>query len=292
VFTVPHELNVLALENPRLFYDLLFTASAQTLLEIAIDRKHLGAEIGVISILHTWGQNLLLHPHIHCAVPAGGLSPDHRRWIRPRYPCLLTCKSPQPRFSRQVPRWPQTSTPPQEALLQRSCRRSGGSAAVPSIVGVHIHKKAAQLSTISSIALARQSNPADAVTDVAAALGYLRNCTPKKCGVIGYCFGGTMAWLSATRLNPDAAVGYYGGHIANFAQENPRCPVMLHFGTLDKHIPKEDVERVHRAHPDVEIFWYEADHGFNCDDRASYNATAAKQAWDRSLEFLNKHLCK
>jgi hypothetical protein len=79
VFTVPHELNVLALENPRLFYDLLFTASAQTLLEIAIDRKHLGAEIGMISILHTWGQNLLLHPHIHCVVPAGGLSPDQRR---------------------------------------------------------------------------------------------------------------------------------------------------------------------------------------------------------------------
>ena len=63
VFTVPHELNLLALENPRLFYDLLFTASAQTLLAIASDRKHLGAEIGVISILHTWGQNLLLNPH-------------------------------------------------------------------------------------------------------------------------------------------------------------------------------------------------------------------------------------
>ena len=92
VFTVPHELNVLALENPRLFYDLLFTASAQTLLEIAIDRKHLGAEIGMISILHTWGQNLLLHPHIHCAIPAGGLSPDHRCWIRPRYPFFLPVK--------------------------------------------------------------------------------------------------------------------------------------------------------------------------------------------------------
>jgi hypothetical protein len=63
VFTVPHQLNVLALENPRLFYDLLFTATAQTLLEIASDAKHLGAEIGVIAILHTWGQNLLLNPH-------------------------------------------------------------------------------------------------------------------------------------------------------------------------------------------------------------------------------------
>ena len=92
VFTVPHELNVLALENPRLFYDLLFTASTQTLLAIASDPKHLGAEIGVIAILHTWGQNLLLHPHIHCVIPAGGFSPDHRRWIRPRYAFFLPVK--------------------------------------------------------------------------------------------------------------------------------------------------------------------------------------------------------
>src|SRR6202046_1429529 len=92
VFTVPHELNVLALDNPRVFYDLLFTASAQTLLKVARDPKHLGAEIGVISILHTWGQNLLLHPHIHCAIPAGGLSLDHSRWIRPRYPFFLPVK--------------------------------------------------------------------------------------------------------------------------------------------------------------------------------------------------------
>jgi len=70
----------------------LFTASAQTLLKIASDPKHLGAEIGVIAILHTWGQNLLLHPHIHCVVPAGGLSPDHRRWVRPRYPFFLPVK--------------------------------------------------------------------------------------------------------------------------------------------------------------------------------------------------------
>src|SRR6516162_2287785 len=92
VFTVPHELNVLALNNSRWFYDLLFTASAQTLLEIAADPRHLGAEIGVISILHTWGQNLLLHPHIHCAIPAGGLSPDHTRWVHPRYSFFLPVK--------------------------------------------------------------------------------------------------------------------------------------------------------------------------------------------------------
>jgi len=92
VFTVPHELNVLALDNQRLFYNLLFSASAQTLLEVAADPKHLGAEIGLISILHTWGQNLLLHPHVHCAIPAGGLSPDHHQWIRPRYPFFLPVK--------------------------------------------------------------------------------------------------------------------------------------------------------------------------------------------------------
>jgi predicted Zn-ribbon and HTH transcriptional regulator len=92
VFTVPHELNVLALNNQRLFYDLLFAASAQTLLEVAANPKHLGAKIGVISILHTWGQNLLLHPHIHCAIPAGGLSPDHTCWVRSRYAFFLPVK--------------------------------------------------------------------------------------------------------------------------------------------------------------------------------------------------------
>jgi carboxymethylenebutenolidase len=142
------------------------------------------------------------------------------------------------------------------------------------------------------LALARQINMDDAVKDTAAALEYLRKQTERKCGVIGYCLGGTMAWLAATRLPPDAAVGYYGGRIAQFAQENPRCPVMLHFGTLDKHIPREGIDRVQVAHPDVQIFWYEADHGFNCDGRASYNAVAAKRARDRSLEFLKEHLGK
>jgi hypothetical protein len=92
VFTVPHELNVLALENARLFYDLLFTASSETALQVARDPKHLGAEIGMLSILHTWGQNLLLHPHIHCVIPMGGLSPQHTRWVHPRYRFFLPKK--------------------------------------------------------------------------------------------------------------------------------------------------------------------------------------------------------
>ena len=92
VFSVPHELNVLALTNASLFYNLLFTASAATALEVAADPKHLGADIGMLSILHTWGQNLLLHPHIHCVIPAGGFSLDHSSWIKPRYPFFLPVK--------------------------------------------------------------------------------------------------------------------------------------------------------------------------------------------------------
>jgi carboxymethylenebutenolidase len=140
------------------------------------------------------------------------------------------------------------------------------------------------------IALARQCNPVDVVKHIAAALQYVREQTGKKAGVIGYCFGGTMAWLAATRLNPNAAVGYYGGNIATFANETPSAPVMLHFGKLDQHIPKEGVDKVQTAHPEVKIFWYEAGHGFNCNNRASYNADATKLARERSLEFLKKHL--
>src|ERR1700720_3561076 len=92
VFTVPHELNVLALDNARLFYDLLFTASAATAIQVARDPQHLGAEIGMLTILHTWGQNLLLHPHIHCVIPRGGLSPQRSRWIHSLYPFFLPAK--------------------------------------------------------------------------------------------------------------------------------------------------------------------------------------------------------
>ena len=92
VFTIPHELNPLCQYNPEVLYGLLFQTSAATLLEVAADPKHLGAEIGFLSILHTWGQNLLLHPHIRCAIPAGGLSPDHTRWVHPRYPFFLPVK--------------------------------------------------------------------------------------------------------------------------------------------------------------------------------------------------------
>jgi len=81
VFTLPHELSALVLQNKKLLYDLLFRASAATLLEVGRDPKHLGADIGLLSVLHTWGQNLQHHPHVHCVVPGGGLALDGSRWI-------------------------------------------------------------------------------------------------------------------------------------------------------------------------------------------------------------------
>lgn len=140
------------------------------------------------------------------------------------------------------------------------------------------------------IGLAQKLNIDDAVKDVDAALKYAGKESGRPAGVVGYCFGGTMAWLSATRLAPAAAVGYYGGYIAKFAAETPKCPVMLHFGKHDEHIPEADVATVHAAHPKVEIYWYDSGHAFNNDMRSSYNAEAAKEAMARTLAFLNKHV--
>jgi carboxymethylenebutenolidase len=141
------------------------------------------------------------------------------------------------------------------------------------------------------MAIMQKLDLSQALVDVDAALAYARQQAGKTVGVIGYCLGGLLAWLSATRLHPDVAVGYYAGRIGNFATENPRAPVQLHFGKLDTHIPAEQVEMVHAAHPEVEIHWYEgAGHGFNCDLRASYNAEAAAIARGRALEFLKQQL--
>src|SRR5215471_6686657 len=89
VFTLPHELSWLALQNKKVVYDILFRASAATLLEVAANAKHRGAHIGFLSVLHTWGQNLLIHPHVHCVIPAGGLALDGSKWVRPRYAFFL-----------------------------------------------------------------------------------------------------------------------------------------------------------------------------------------------------------
>lgn len=92
VFTLPHQLGPLALQNKQEVYGLLFRASAETLLQVARDPEHLGAEIGFFSVLHTWNQQLLFHPHVHCVVPAGGLSADHTRWVSGRHNFFLPVK--------------------------------------------------------------------------------------------------------------------------------------------------------------------------------------------------------
>jgi Putative transposase/Transposase zinc-binding domain len=92
VFTLPHRLAPLALQNKKVLYDLLFRASAQTLLQVARDPRHLGAELGFFTVLHTWSQKLGLHPHVHCVIPAGGLSLDHTQWIKSRSRFFLSIK--------------------------------------------------------------------------------------------------------------------------------------------------------------------------------------------------------
>jgi hypothetical protein len=92
VFTLPHRLAPLALQNKKVLYDLLFRASAETLLEVARDPRHLGAEIGFFTVLHTWSQKLRLHPHVHCVIPAGGLSLDHTHWVGSRHRFFLSIK--------------------------------------------------------------------------------------------------------------------------------------------------------------------------------------------------------
>jgi carboxymethylenebutenolidase len=127
--------------------------------------------------------------------------------------------------------------------------------------------------------------------DIKAAIDYARTESGKKTGTVGYCLGGLLSWLSACWLDVDAAVGYYAGGIGNYATETPKAPVMLHFGRKDTHIGAEQVEKVEAAHPEVQIFWYDAGHAFNRDaDPSAYDATSAKLARERSVEFLKKSL--
>jgi len=111
-------------------------------------------------------------------------------------------------------------------------------------------------------------------------------------GIVGFCMGGTVAFLAATRLSGlAAAVGYYGGAIVKFADEKPKCPTELHFGEKDAGIPMTDVETIRKKRPDVTIFTYaEAGHGFHCDERGSYHKASADIAWGRTMEFLKKNM--
>ena len=112
-----------------------------------------------------------------------------------------------------------------------------------------------------------------------------------KVGVVGYCFGGLLTWLAACELEGVAAASsYYGGGVAGQMDKSPKCPVIMHFGELDAHIPMSDVDAVKAAQPDTPVYVYNADHGFNCNHRGSYDADAAALALQRTLEHFNTHL--
>ena len=114
-----------------------------------------------------------------------------------------------------------------------------------------------------------------------------------KVGIVGYCWGGLLTWRSACELKGlSAAVVYYGGGVTtpDEVARRPKVPVLAHFGEKDKHIPVDSVQAFKKAHPEVEVHIYSADHGFNCDQRGSFDAPSAKQARERTLAFFAKHL--
>lgn len=109
-------------------------------------------------------------------------------------------------------------------------------------------------------------------------------------GVVGYCWGGSMAWLASSKTTAVASVGYYGGRIPSLLDSAPTSPLILHFGEHDASIPMEGVDTIAAAYPDIPIYRYDAGHGFNCDIRADYDEAASATALERTLAFFQTHL--
>ncbi len=139
-------------------------------------------------------------------------------------------------------------------------------------------------------------SPETALLDVAAAAEYIRFRATGGTAVVGFCYGGLLSWLSATRgqtlgMKLACTVGYYPGGVGQVASETPTCPVMLHFGESDSHIGRDQINAVETAHPEVEIFVYPgADHAFAGTERTAYDPEQAEIAWDRTLAFLGRNL--
>jgi carboxymethylenebutenolidase len=140
----------------------------------------------------------------------------------------------------------------------------------------------------AGMAIVEQLKREQTLLDVRASIDAL--ATAGKVGLVGYCWGGALAYLAACHLPLSAAVAYYGAGLTKLLERTPKCPVMFHFGEQDTHIPAGDIEKVKKAYPLGHYYLYPAGHGFNCTDRDAYDAPSAKLALQRSLDFLHRHV--
>jgi len=158
--------------------------------------------------------------------------------------------------------------------------------------GVDLGYSPEDMTAGSELKAAVEALPAPGVLqDIQAAIKHAGSAG--KVGIVGYCYGGLLTWRSACLLDGlSAAVPYYGGGVTTQAEiaRRPKVPVMAHFGDQDQWIPMDTVKAFEKAHPEVEVHVYAANHGFNCDERGSYNAGAATTARERALYFFGKHL--
>jgi carboxymethylenebutenolidase len=200
-------------------------------------------------------------------------------------------------------------------LAQPSGKTLGGIVVIQEIFGVtrHIRDVADQYAAAGFTAIApalfdRVECQVDvAYTDMTKGFSYVQRLTNEnvmldvqasvdrvssagKVGIVGFCWGGTMAYLASARLRVAATVAYYGGGINNHTSEKPRCPIMFHFGEKDSHIPTSAVDKIKADVPGGIFHLYPAGHGFNCTDRDSFDPESAKLALQRSLEFFHKHV--
>ena len=200
-------------------------------------------------------------------------------------------------------------------LAEPSAKARGGIVVIQEIFGVtqHIRDVVDQYAAAGYLAIAPalfdrvEPNVDVAYTDMQRGMTYaqaMRNDTVMldlqaaldrvaaagKSGVVGYCWGGTMAYLAAVHLKIAAAVAYYGGGIDNYLGETPQVPVLFHYGEHDAHIPLATIDKVKAAYPQGTYYLYPAGHGFNCTHRASHEPASARLAFERSLDFFHQHV--
>ena len=160
--------------------------------------------------------------------------------------------------------------------------------------GVNLGYKPEDMSAGFALKTAIEALPAPGViADIQAAVDHAASVSGGKVGVVGYCWGGLLTWRAACLVKGVAAAApYYGGGVTTAAEmaRQPHCPVQAHFGAKDHWIPLDTVEAFRQAHPQVEVHVYDADHGFNCDQRGSWDAPAAKLARERTLALFAQHV--